>query len=624
MKRKLLAITASALLALPAIGADGVVDYFNADFTGGIPSGVVVTDGDGQTLHFLMVQAGFDQGDSWKYFTERSTGNGYVASPSMHETAGTPADDRLTLPEIYLRGARASMSWKCRSINEQSRTASIYSVIVNGRTVVDKAEAPVARTWATADVSLEEFVGERVEIVFVNNSTNGEILALDDIVVSGEAGAATVTLVPGEYAFGTEDFKIGATFTASSSQPVKSVGISCVIDGQTYEAAADGLSLTDGAQTTLTLDREFSLTLGESMSYTVTPSVNGVAYDPIQCVTTQLAFMPHKRVVVEEGTGMWCGWCPEGIAATDSLRIKYGEDIIPIAIHFNASADYLAMDEYASALNITGAPSGLFDRTKDGKPLTLVSAGANEHYVMDRGAFGTLAAECFAIFPEAEINAEVTNRGYRMVEITTTTRFAKDATSSYRIAMVVVENDVWGRGYYQTNYLSNYPQRGPLSGNFTELPDMITSGFSFQHVARLVADDAYRGMEGSVPAELAAGKEYKFTKRITLPAGVNVDKAHVVAMLLDVESGAVVNACQVSTADLSGITSVGSSDDDAEQVSVSDGSVTIVADGAVSASLIDMAGRTVASGADHDSVTLTAPRGFYILRTSRTVMRIML
>lgn len=625
MNLKVIAISAAFISGLTAAGADadGVINYFNADFTAGVPSEVTVSDGDGQKLHFLMIQAGFDQGDSWKIFTERPSGNKYVASPSMHETANTPADDRLALPEIFLRGGGTRLRWKIRSINEQSNTPSTYSIIVNGQTVVDKAEAPVGRTWQENVISLEKFQGERVNIVFVNNTTNGEVLGLDDIVVSGMPGAATVSLIPGEYALGNDGFQIGATFTASSSIPVTSVGLSCQIDGTTYTAEADGLDLVDGAQTDLMIDHVFNIGLGSSISYSVTPYVNGQPYDEINSTTTQLSFLPRKKVLLEEGTGMWCGWCPLGIVATDSLHMKYGDDIIPIAIHLDARQDVLAMDTYASALNVSGAPIGLFDRTKQVEPMTLVTSGPIEYYVMDRGAFGSTAEEFFAKLPEAEIAAEVTGRGARQIEITATTRFAKDVDDKYRIAMVLVEDNVWGRNYYQTNYLANFPNRAPV-GNFTELPEMITSNFAFDHVARLVIDNAYNGMEGSVPEEIVPGQEYTFTKNITIPYGVNIDHSKVVVMLLNEASGAAVNVCQVSLSDNSGIVSV-TPGESGEHVSVSGNSVMIEFDGKISASLIDMAGRTVVSGAGDGAVTLTAPRkGLYILCTSRQTTRVML
>ena len=627
MNLKLIAISAAFISGLTAAGAaaDGVVDYFNADFTAGVPTGVTVSDEDGQKLHFLMIQAGFDQGDSWKIFTERPSGNKYVASPSMHETANTPADDRLALPEIFLRGGGTRLRWKIRSINEQSNTPSTYSIIVNGQTVVDKAEAPVGRTWQENVISLEKFQGERVNIVFVNNTTNGEVLALDDIVVSGMPGAATVSLVPGEYALSNDGFQIGATFTASSTIPVTSVGLSCQIDGTTYTAEADGLNLVDGASTELMIDQIFNIELGSSISYSVTPYVNGEPYDVMTCTTTQLSFMPRKRVLVEEVTGMWCGWCPLGIVALDSLHMRYGDDVIPIAIHINAGADVLALDDYAVALKQQGAPSGLFDRTKEtGEPLVLVTSGPIERYVMDRGGFGSLAEECFAKLPDAEINIEVTDRGFRMVEVTTSTRFVKNPDSSYRIAMVLVEDGVWNRNYYQNNYLASFPNRAPV-GNFTFLPEVITSNFAFDHVARAVVDNAYFGLEGSVPDELVAGQEYNFTKRITIPGGVNVEKSKIVAMLIDDSTGAVVNACQVSTADPAGIVGVGADDCD-ERVVVTPGSgaVVIEADGMVAASLIDVSGRTVVSASGNGTVTLTAPRGLYILQTSRQTRRVML
>lgn len=54
--------------------------------------------------------------------------------------------------------------------------------------------------------------------------------------------------------------------------------------------------------------------------------------------------VPHRRVVVEEYTGMWCKYCPRGIAVMENLEKNYPNDFIGIAIH---SSDPLVCSDYA-------------------------------------------------------------------------------------------------------------------------------------------------------------------------------------------------------------------------------------------------------------------------------------
>lgn len=52
------------------------------------------------------------------------------------------------------------------------------------------------------------------------------------------------------------------------------------------------------------------------------PLVNGTEYDPIAMESLILNFEPRRNVVIEEFTGMWCGFCPQGIVAFDILEEK--------------------------------------------------------------------------------------------------------------------------------------------------------------------------------------------------------------------------------------------------------------------------------------------------------------
>ena len=48
-------------------------------------------------------------------------------------------------------------------------------------------------------------------------------------------------------------------------------------------------------------------------------------------VQRQSAF--NRKVVMEEGTGTWCGYCPEGMATILRMKEKYPDNFIAVAIH---------------------------------------------------------------------------------------------------------------------------------------------------------------------------------------------------------------------------------------------------------------------------------------------------
>lgn len=52
-----------------------------------------------------------------------------------------------------------------------------------------------------------------------------------------------------------------------------------------------------------------------------------------------------RRMVMEEATATWCGWCPQGIVAIDVLKRDFPDNFLAIAIHGNG--DKMAyIDEY--------------------------------------------------------------------------------------------------------------------------------------------------------------------------------------------------------------------------------------------------------------------------------------
>lgn len=43
--------------------------------------------------------------------------------------------------------------------------------------------------------------------------------------------------------------------------------------------------------------------------------------------------VPHKRVLIEDYTALWCQWCPVGMVATEALVREHPDDVVAISIH---------------------------------------------------------------------------------------------------------------------------------------------------------------------------------------------------------------------------------------------------------------------------------------------------
>ncbi len=78
-----------------------------------------------------------------------------------------------------------------------------------------------------------------------------------------------------------------------------------------------------------------------------------------------------RKVVVEEGTGTWCGFCPRGIVAMHTMMQNHPDNyFIPIAIH---SGDNMVSPSYNQIFGLLGGtfPSYTMNRKYFGSPYTV-------------------------------------------------------------------------------------------------------------------------------------------------------------------------------------------------------------------------------------------------------------
>lgn len=603
----LFAIGAMAFSAM----ASAPIDYLYADFSDGMPEDFKTFDVDGTKLHFLMLQADFEQGDSWKVFQVGDMH--YVASPAMSDDGKTSANDWLVSRPVYIQNDDATLSFSIQSINEQSYTESTFSVYVNDGSeclpdcttfekLIDSQNAPV-NEWGAISVSLKKYAGKRVSVAIVNQSCpQAEILALKDFRISGSPGIASVEYFPGSVILKGEEFVPGVKITAASAtENIKSATLTCLINGQTLTASATGLNLKKGQSTQLLISEELSLAFGEEVNYTMTVNVNGEDFDPVKCSTQSLFFVPRRKVVLEEQTGTWCGWCPLGLVATDSLIMLYKDRVIPIAIH--VGGDVMAYNEYAQHLVQFGAiagaaPSGFFDRSFFcASPLSNVIDRGIEAYVM-KGGFGSFMERALAVRTYADADINIVGHVGRGISFRTISRFARDLSATdYRVVVLLCEEAVSGNGCSQSNYLCNYPNRKP-TGGYESLPAQI-DGFVHNHVARAQVY-GLDGKSGVIPASITAGEEYVTEGTITVPNGIDPENCTLVMMIVDHKTGKVLNA------DLSSL-----SKSSIEEVST-------VTDTEAPLQIYDLNGRLLGSDAS------TLPGGLYIFRQGTSSRKVRL
>jgi len=242
-------------------------------------------------------------------------------------------------------------------------------------------------------------------------------------------------------------------------------------------------------------------------------------------------FFP-KMMLVEEGTGAWCGWCVRGIVGLREMREKFPDSFIGIGVH---NQDSYQVNSYNSWMTsqISGFPSCLINR--DGK-------------VYDPN-YEELENYMHRMETSAEAGIKVS--GYveegQLVVQSCINFVSNRENETFKVVYVVVEDSL------QINQ-QNYYAGGSygVMGGFENLPS--TANVYIDDVARGVFPSP-QGAAVELPAQILKGNNYWHSLITDMPTVENMDKTFLVAILLDAK-GKVVNACKGEFGDATGISMV--------------------------------------------------------------------
>ena len=533
-----------------------VVEYFSCDFSGGLPQGCTTVDRDQQPLHFTMVQAGFDQGDAWRAFN--NTHGTYAASPARHKKVSgqdiLPADDWMILPVVSIMASDATLTWRATTMAESLDNGASYQIRVSteGNTPECFTDSPLAtvtaeslNTWTSHSVSLGQYAGQRVWIAFVHTSLNSEILAVTDIKAGGSPGLYHLTSAMPQQIYGDGPLLFKARLQAATTTPVTAFTAYCQVGDKVQEKTFSGLNLTkDSSPLDITFDEPQPQQPGDTLTYSFSVVVPGNTLEqpPVGGTVQTLLFQTTRRSVAEEGTGMWCTYCPRGIVAMQQMQQMHPDDFIGIAIHYNDVLGTLAnVSEYCASLGFPGFPSAHINRhitCEDPMP-----QDKQGHYTLMEGGLEEAFQKEQKEMAPADIDLQWAYLDNGRIGLHIATRFAVNTVdAAYRVTAVAIEDDVTGPECYQDNF---YSGADFSMGGFESQPQRIKP-YTFQEVARAMLLP-FEGVSGGIPTQIVAGHTYDYFKEIARPASLKtLDKVRVVAMLLEKTTGRIVNAVVAS------------------------------------------------------------------------------
>ena len=303
------------------------------------------------------------------------------------------------------------------------------------------------------------------------------------------------------------------------------------IDGLTYPTVPEGpLTVTVTATKVNGTDNTNS---GKTMSATTDVLPEGAGY---------------KRVVVlEEGTSINCGWCPGGIVGCQYVREHYTDvdgSMIPVAVHskFNG-ADPMESFFYSQFLSdyISGFPSAWVNRYQEigmgYYRATDLYAEIERGYNLVRAIPGLVEVTATAKWETAEKKAIVFDTKFKSC--------LDESDAKYLLSFFITEDQVGP--YQQNNYYAGGASQGYNMDGWQNKGASVST--IYDDVARKL--DNYKGITGSVPAQLVSGQEYDFTHRTTIPSSVvNVENINLGVMVRNTVTGVIENAFYIKGADI--------------------------------------------------------------------------
>lgn len=451
------------------------------------------------------------------------------------------------------------------------------------------------------------------------------------------------------------DLTMSGSVTMWGMQPVMSVDITTTI-GETSGTASISTGVTEetaAQQSTYGAAMNYSI---EGMKapatpsrYTIAQSIAAVNGNPDGyaegndnvATTVGIALGDQhydRKAVVEEMTGLWCGWCPRGMVAMENLKTMYADDVITIAVHAD---DALQSESYLPMAYMTsGFPSAFINRFYLADPYYGFTSDATM-------GIADVVDEILASPAEAQIGvtSKLSADG-STIDVTSYTRFCltdNSETPHYAVAYALVEDGVRGLAYAQTNYYSSQMSGGPYSGRTPEtsgLPDDLAQfvgmgpsiqGLTYNDVARGIYDCF--GVEGSLNSNIQSGSMQTHTYSIPVPESIsNIANTTLVAMVVDTETMEVINAVEVKVGE-SNTTGIEAVKEPAKaDISVSGNAITVTTDagGSAVAKVYSTDGKLVAQATVNGSATLAVDgqKGTYIVRVENgnnvTVKKVML
>lgn len=268
------------------------------------------------------------------------------------------------------------------------------------------------------------------------------------------------------------------------------------------------------------------------------------------CTVNVIPYHPVNRPLIEEGTGLWCQWCPRGWLAMEMINEDYGDKVVLISYHSGDEINQSSFIPYS----YEGLPCASINRVDDIDPY-YGSTDMREYGIAQD------IEEYMSKLTMADIDLKAYKDGNE-IHAKSYVKFMRDyQNANFRVGYMLIANGMRNKDWHQVNLYSNRPTQVPASSPLQQLVKMPNpvDTLTFNDIA--VDGSAVNGVVGSLPSQIVTLEEYTNEYTFNIAANkliqtttnfVNPDdprNLEMAAFVIDMNTKHIVNAIRTSIGD---------------------------------------------------------------------------
>ncbi len=526
MKKELLLL----ILCLAFYGANAQT-LLDENFDDGTRGSMTAVDVDGSTPH---PNVGF-------YTEAWLPAGGALVSNSWYAPAGA-ANDWLITPELNIDSEGYSFAFKARAVDPSYADGYKVWVSTTGPDVASFTTqlfsvAAENTTLTTRIINLDAYAGQTIHLAIQNDSNDKFLLVVDDVLVAKlkEYNVSAERMVSRRWNASGSTVLPSITVQNKGSETITSVDVALSVDGGSPQTTTVNTNIPGLSSGDITITLPVMVTDNNEYSLDYVLSNPNGNEDEDMSDNANLGYLnsltgnADKKMVVEEGTGTWCTWCPRGHVAMERMAEDHPDSFIGIAVH---NSDPMALAEHDDNMNLNGYPGANINRfTRNVDPGDL--------------SINNITSEAARVSPMNVTSSTEYNATTRELTVTATATSIIDINNAdIRFSVIMTEDEVTGTGndYAQVNAYAG--GANGVMGGYESLPNPVPASQMVYHDVSRALLGGFFGEEGSFPEVITAGEEVTYSFTYTIPAIYDDAEMQAVVVVLDAVSGEILNGSE--------------------------------------------------------------------------------